>query len=561
MQNSFNKLLKLYPKSKKFVFFKILSLNLVNSLLEVFNIALVIPLFTVILNKTYKLKELEIIPEIFFQLSQFEQIILVIITILTVYVIKVFFYILGHYYLSYNVYRIGADLGNDLVTKYMLAPLNFHIEKSSSFMIRNVYKEINEFIDNNIRPSFHLINDLLILSGILIFLLIIDFQKFIFLIVFSFSIFLIFFSIKKFFINYGAKRQFYDERRLSNFQNILKSIKEIKIYNREDYFYKKFTYDNNQNYYFAGKNLFLNNMPRIIIEAIVLLLIISFLVYIIVSNSDLQNLDLEISMLFLAAIIRFVPIISRINSGINSLRFGHATLNLIYEELKDFNILNNQRDKTQSKFIFQSSIIFNNVNYKFENKSKNLFLNDQSFKINKGDLVKIVGKSGSGKTTLTNLLIGFLDPTKGEVIIDDKKLEGIKKEWLTNIGLVSQNIYLLNDTIEKNIVFGNINVNENKLNEVLKSVNLDNKENFNLKNMISENGKNLSGGEVQRIAIARALYNDSQFIIFDEPTSNLDNENSRIIETLINSLRKKKTILVISHDVELFKNAELTINL
>ena len=75
------------------------------------------------------------------------------------------------------------------------------------------------------------------------------------------------------------------------------------------------------------------------------------------------------------------------------------------------------------------------------------------------------------------------------MIIDDKKLEGIKKEWLTNIGLVSQNIYLLNDTIEKNIVFGNINVNENKLNEVLKSVNLDNKENFNLKNMISENGK------------------------------------------------------------------------
>ena len=117
-------------------------------------------------------------------MSQFEQIILVIITILTVYVIKVFFYILGHYYLSYNVYRIGADLGNDLVTKYMLAPLNFHIEKSSSFMIRNVYKEINEFIDNNIRPSFHLINDLLILSGILIFLLIIDFQKFIFLLYF-----------------------------------------------------------------------------------------------------------------------------------------------------------------------------------------------------------------------------------------------------------------------------------------------------------------------------------------------------------------------------------------
>ena len=119
---------------------------------------------------------------------------------------------------------------------------------------------------------------------------------------------------------------------------------------------------------------------------------------------------------------------------------------------------------------------------------------------------------------------------------------------------------MFNDTIQNNIAFGS-KVDEDKLKNILKSVNLESEKDFSLSNYIKENGKNLSGGEIQRIAIARALYNESELIIFDEPTSNLDHENSLIIENLINSLRKKKTIIVISHDINLFKDAEVTIDL
>ena len=136
----------------------------------------------------------------------------------------------------------------------------------------------------------------------------------------------------------------------------------------------------------------------------------------------------------------------------------------------------------------------------------------------------------------------------------------IRYKWISKIGLVSQSIYLFNDTIENNIAFGN-KIEKNKLNKVLNNVNLDSKGVFSLQNEISENGKNLSGGEIQRIAIARALYNDAELIIFDEPTSNLDYDNTMLIEKLINSLRKNKTIFVISHDKNLFKESEVTIEL
>ncbi len=553
-----NKIKKIFPNSKKKAFFNILGLNIINTCMEVFNIAMVIPLFTVLLEKTDQLKKYDLIPEFFFKLNNFDQILLIIIIILTIYIIKVFFYVFGHFYLSSKVYQIGASIGNKMLTKYIQAPFQFHIYKNSSYMIRNIYKEANEFIENIIRPGFYLINDILILCGILFFLLIIDAQKFILLIIFSIIIFLIFFSIKKIFISYGSKRQFYDETRLNHLQNILKSIKEIKIYGRENFFYNKFQNDNNKNYFYAGKNLFLSNIPRIVIEVIVISSLILFLLFSIMSHTEPKDIDLEVSMLFLAALIRFVPLVSRINQSINNMRYGQATLNLIHDELDNLNILNHEKNNI---YEFKNSINFKDINFQFINSKRNVFKKNLNFEIKKGDLIKIIGQSGSGKTTLSHLLIGFLKPSSGQIFIDNINHNDLKKKWMLNIGLVSQNIYLFNDTIKNNILFGNNIVNEEKLKFALKAVNLNSKENFSLNNMISENGKNLSGGEVQRIAIARAIYNDAELIIFDEPTSNLDIENTLIVEKLIKSLRKNKTVLVISHDRNLFKDSELTIEL
>lgn len=553
------KLKTVYKDIKKSIFINVFILNIINTSLEVFNIALLLPLFSVVLNQTSNLNYLNFIPELFLNLNYFEQIISIILLIIFVYIIKVFFFVFGHYYQSKHVYLIGATIGDNLVKKYLNSPLSYHIYNSSSVMIRNVYKEVNEFIETNIRAAFFLVNDALILLGILFFLLVIDFKKFLILIIFSILIISLFSILRKIFVRYGSKRQFYDETRLRHLQNLLKSIREIKIYERENFFFKRFSIDNRENYKYAGKNLFLSNLPRVIIETIVLLLIILFLLYLLNTKSSVEILGLETSILFLAAVVRFIPLISRINTSINSLKYGFPTLNVLSEELlekEDKNTL----DDVKNDEIFTKDLVFKNVSFSYENKDVSIIKN-LNLKINKGDLVKIVGKSGSGKTTLTNMIIGFLNPKQGEILVDGKPLNKNHKQWISKIGIVSQSILLFNDTVENNIAFG-FPVDKERIREVLKRVNLNPDDaRFGLLTQIEENGGNLSGGEIQRISIARSLYNDSDLIIFDEPTSNLDLDNSILIEKLIYSLRKKKTIVVISHDKELFKDAELTINL
>ena len=342
-------------------------------------------------------------------------------------------------------------------------------------------------------------------------------------------------------------------------QNLLRSIREIKIYEREKFFFERFSFDNRENYKYAGKNLFLSNLPRVIIESTVLFLVVVFLLFLLKTNKNIEIMNLETSILFLAAIIRFIPLISRINTSANSLKYGLPTLDVLTKELLEKGEQKNNENFKYTQF-FEKDLVFKDVTFLYENKDKPI-INNLSFKINKGDLIKIIGKSGSGKTTLTNMIIGFLNPEKGEILIDGKPLRENYKQWISKIGIVSQNIFLFNDTIENNIAFGSI-VNRDRVRETLNKVNLNPDDyRYNPSTYIEENGGNLSGGEIQRISIARSLYNDSDLIIFDEPTSNLDTENSILIEQLIYSLKKKKTIIVVSHDEKLFKDAKLTINL
>ena len=358
--------------------------------------------------------------------------------IILVYIIKVFFFVFGHYYQSKHVYLIGATIGDNLVKKYLNSPLSYHIYNSSSVMIRNVYKEVNEFIETNIRSAFFLVNDTLILVGILFFLLIIDFKKFLVLIIFSIFIISLFSILRKLFVRYGSKRQFYDETRLRHLQNLLKSIREIKIYERENFFFKRFSNDNRENYKYAGKNLFLSNLPRVIIETIVLLLIILFLLYLLNTKNSIEILGLETSILFLAAVVRFIPLISRINTSINSLKYGLPTLNVLTTELFEKED-KNTKDNIKNDQIFTKDLVFNDVSFSYKNKDTSIIKN-LNFKINQGDLVKIVGKSGSGKTTLTNMIIGFLNPKQGEILVDGKPLNENYKKWISKIGIFSFNL-------------------------------------------------------------------------------------------------------------------------
>jgi len=206
-------------------------------------------------------------------------------------------------------------------------------------------------------------------------------------------------------------------------------------------------------------------------------------------------------------------------------------------------------------------------NYNLENDKKNLnILEDINFEVKKGDCVGIQGESGSGKSTLIDLLIGLQLPSKGEILVDGMNINQSTKNWQRLVGCVPQDVFIIDDTLKKNIAFGisEKNISEDQINKCLEFSNLKDfvlsLEN-NLDTVIGERGARLSGGQKQRIGIARSIYHNPDILIFDESTNSLDVETEKKILSEIYSFKKQKTIFIISHKNQILKNCDYILGL
>ena len=215
--------------------------------------------------------------------------------------------------------------------------------------------------------------------------------------------------------------------------------------------------------------------------------------------------------------------------------------------------------------IHNESIFVENVSFKYGNDKSNNVLEDINFVIPKGKVTAIVGESGSGKTTLVKLLLGMYDIQEGKILIGNYNLKNLnKKLWRKNCGVVMQNGYIFVDTIERNITESEQNIYISKDN-LLKAVQMANIEEMieslpmGYKTIIGPSGSsgvNISGGQAQRILIARALYKNPDYLILDEATSALDSNNEKIILESFQKLFNNKTVVVIAHRLSTVKNAD-----
>lgn len=202
-----------------------------------------------------------------------------------------------------------------------------------------------------------------------------------------------------------------------------------------------------------------------------------------------------------------------------------------------------------TEFTFKKQLSFNKVSFSYDNKHQTL--KDISFKIDKGSSIGIIGPSGSGKTTLVDLILHLIKPTEGKILVDDLSISDINRNtWKNKIGYVSQEIFLLNDTIENNIKFFNPEISDETMIMAAKMANIYDfiqEKPLGFKTIAGERGTELSGGQRQRIALARVLARKPEILILDEATSALDNESEMIVQDAIRNLKGDTTIIIIAH--------------
>jgi ATP-binding cassette subfamily C protein len=215
--------------------------------------------------------------------------------------------------------------------------------------------------------------------------------------------------------------------------------------------------------------------------------------------------------------------------------------------------------------LMQSTLACDHVSFGYE-AGPPWALTDVSFTIQRGQSIGIVGPTGAGKSTLVDVLLGLLPPTTGRVLVDGEPLEGHERAWQRQIGYVSQDVYLLDDTLRRNIAFGIADsaIDEAKLAAAVQQARLDEVVAAlpqRLDTVVGENGVRLSGGQRQRVAIARALYHDPPVLFFDEATAALDNQTEREVTEAIASVHGTRTVIAIAHRLSTVKNCDVLIYL
>jgi ABC-type bacteriocin/lantibiotic exporter with double-glycine peptidase domain len=335
------------------------------------------------------------------------------------------------------------------------------------------------------------------------------------------------------------------------------SIKDLKILNKENQIISFF----NKNINIYEKNLlyftYFDKLPRVFLELFSVIIVCLICIFYLNLGQDYTVLIPTLS-LFAISFMRFAPAFSSVTTSVYYMKLFEPTINLIFLELKNIentkihNLKNINTDVTKlSNDPVKNFIFLNNITFSYPG-SKHAPIKNITMTIKKGSIVGITGQTGAGKSTLFHLMLGLLTPQRGSIFYKGKDIFTEISVWRKEIGYISQNIYLLDDSIKKNITFNffDENIDYLKLKHSIKVSGLEDRIN-KLKNgmdsQVGVEGLKFSGGEKQRIAIARAIYQNPNILFMDESTSALDDETEEaIISKLLNAF-KDKTIIMIAH--------------
>ncbi len=539
--------------------------------LEFIGISLIVPFVAILTGQNTDF--LGILPENFMEiyksLSKNDVFIYGLFIFFVIYLIKSIYLSFFNFKLNQFVFKSEAKLCGMLFEKHLNSSYFNQRQEDSSVLIRNLTIDIHLFAEAI------LLQGLIVLAEIIVTIFLVSFLAYIYplntlliILIISLITLLFIFTMKKRLNFWGEQRQKFGALIIQQINEGFASIKEIALYKKQSFFTKILK---EHSYKKAESSIYQNffvSLPRLTFEFIAILSILVVSVLMISLEYNLNQI-LQFIVVFGIICFRLLPASNRILNYLQVSIYHRSVIKVLYDHL--YNSVEIEQNKIKDKFddskelIFKDKISLENVSFKYPKGNLNI-LKNTNIEIKKNDFFGVMGLSGSGKSTLITLLMGIFKPDSGIIKCDGINIHKNIDEWQNKIGYVPQDVFLKNDTIKKNIAFGEEekNIDDKKIEKVVDMVFLRNfVDNLpdKINTIVGERGANISGGQKQRIGIARALYRSPEILIMDESTNSLDKvtEND-LIEDLF-KFKNKFTLILISHNKSVFKNFDKIIEL
>jgi len=452
-------------------------------------------------------------------------------------------------------YEIGQDISRRLFIKYLNKPYMFHVNNNSSQLVARVQLESMRITNNVIQPFMLLNTRIFTVIFLTLGIIMINiYTGLIILLSLSFIYVMLYKVLRRNLSINGRQITESNAKRQTMLDEAMFSIKDIILKRCGNVIIRKFDSAGKVLTEAQSQSNFISKSPKYFIElitlSVIIILILSWL-------ADGDNLSSNIAMVALYAIAgyKLLPAIQQIFSSVAVIKSNINAFEIIKPDfLDDHTTENTDEPKSNNKMEFSDSVTLDNVTFSIENQ---VILDSVNIRIKKNGITAFVGKTGSGKSTAANILMGLYKPTSGTIRIDSTAFHEIPDTFQNIIGFVPQNIFLLDDSIAANVAFYD-EIDEERVKNACKMAHVDEFADSlpeKLNTPVGQNGAKLSGGQIQRIGIARALYRNPDIIIFDEATSALDNDTERLIMNTITELSSKKTMVIIAHRLTTIKQA------
>ncbi len=543
--------IKIFSISQKREIFLLFFLSIFAMIFETLSIASIFPFLDYIFEGSKNLKDYYFLNDILRPSSE-NYLIFLIIFFISIFFIKALYLSFFTYKKNKFIYDIRTFQTNNLFESYVHENYLFHINTNSANLIRNL-NDAN-LLSVFARSLVDLFTEIVMFFGILIFLLILSPEITIGLTVFFGFLGLIFYKLVQTKASiWGEQSKIYRGLKLKNQKESFGAIRDIKILGKEKNFINIFSSNNFMENEYTKKHSFVLSLPKIWFEWLAVIAMVTLIMYLTQNLLDKSKI-IPILGIFALAAYRLIPSISKISNYLQDMKFCLPAVEPFMENQKYLERFDEIKSLEKTKKInFKDKISVNNLSFKFPGTSE-FILENLDFQIKKGECIGIYGRSGEGKTTLINLLLGLLVPNQGLITVDNKNINSTLKDWQKIISYIPQNVFITDDKIVNNIALGE---NDNKIdyNKINESVKISNIEEFisdlpkGLNTKCGELGERFSGGQKQRLGIARAFYIDAEILIFDEFTNFLDANNEQKIINEVSMLKGKKTIVMISHKI------------